>query len=152
MTKPAPKSQTLRIRYDYITAIRRTDSTEYHPTVDAGCRSPLIDGAFRPHGDRNGADVLPFANEVSNDRVLLADLEVFHPESHHLTATQSASDEQRHYRAITFAAQARGRRLLEHGFGLIRIYAFARRKRNPGRLAARLGVPLDHATLAPLDR
>jgi hypothetical protein len=84
--------------------IEPTDSAEYHPTIDAGCRSPLIDGAFRLHGDRNGADVLPFANEVSNDRVFLADLEVFHPESHQLSATQSASDEQRDYRAITFAA------------------------------------------------
>ena len=100
--------------------IEPSDSAEDHPTVDASCRSPLIDGAFRPDGDWNGAAVFPFADEVCNDRALLADLEVFHPESHQLSATESASDEQRHYRAVTFAAQARRRRPLEEGFGLIK--------------------------------
>ena len=100
--------------------IEPTDSAEDRSAIDVGRRGPLIDGAFRPHRDRNSADVLSFANEVSNDRVLLADLEVFHSESHQFSPTQSASDEQRHYRAITFAAQARGRRLPEQCFGLIK--------------------------------
>jgi len=42
--------------------IQSTYSAEDRPTVDASRRGPLIDGAFRPEGYRNGPDVLSFAN------------------------------------------------------------------------------------------
>jgi len=43
-----------------------TYSPEDRPAVDAGRRDPLIDGAFRPHWNGNGADVLSFANKVGD--------------------------------------------------------------------------------------
>ncbi len=61
--------------------------------ADSRCRSPHIEGAFRPRRDWNGSDVFSFANEVSDDRVLLADLKVFHSESHQFSATDSIPDE-----------------------------------------------------------
>ena len=84
--------------------IESTYSTEDRPTVDAGCRSPLIDRAFRPQGNRNGADVLSFANQVSNDAVLFTDLEIFRSESDQFSPAQSAADEQGQNRAITFTS------------------------------------------------
>src|ERR1039457_2533478 len=76
------------------------------PTVDASRHDPLIDGVFRPRGNRNGTNVLSFANQVSDYPVLLADLEIFRSESHQFGPSQSASDEQRQNRPITFASEA----------------------------------------------
>src|ERR1017187_1403088 len=101
-------ASTLRGRFYHVPDCLRCDaiapdlaqptySPEDRPTVDASRHDQLIDYP-----------------------VLLADLEIFRSESHQFSATQSASDEQRHYRAITFAAQARGRRLPEQGLGLIK--------------------------------
>ena len=42
------------------------DSPEDRAILDGRRRGPLIDGAFRPHWDRNGTDVLSFANQVSD--------------------------------------------------------------------------------------
>jgi hypothetical protein len=50
--------------------------------------------------------MLFFAHQVSDDPMLLADLEIFHSESHWFSAGQAASNEQRQNRSITFAAQA----------------------------------------------
>jgi hypothetical protein len=58
-----------------------TYSPEDRATVDASSRGPLIDGAFRPHGYRNGTDVLSFANQVSDYRALVANLEILRSES-----------------------------------------------------------------------
>ena len=69
--------------------------------------------------NRNGADVLSFANQVSNHAVLLADLEIFRSESNQFSPSQSASDEQRQNRPITFASETGGRWFTEQGFGLI---------------------------------
>jgi hypothetical protein len=46
-------------------------------TLDSSCRSPLIHGTFRPRWNRNCTDVFPFANQVSDHPVLLANLEIF---------------------------------------------------------------------------
>jgi hypothetical protein len=43
---------------------------------------PLIDGAFRPQGNRNGTDVLSLANKVSNHAMIFADLKISRPDSH----------------------------------------------------------------------
>jgi hypothetical protein len=48
----------------------------------------------------------PFANQVSNHAALLADLKVFRFESNKFGPSQSASDEQRQDRPITFAPEA----------------------------------------------
>ena len=69
-------------------------------------RGPLIDGAFRPHGNRNGADVFSFADQVSNYQALLADLEIFGSESNQFGPSQAATNEQRQYRVITLASKA----------------------------------------------
>jgi hypothetical protein len=58
-----------------------TYSPEDCATVDAGRRRPLIDGAFRPHRNWNGADVLSFANQVSDYPALFANLEILRSES-----------------------------------------------------------------------
>ena len=51
--------------------------------VDDGSRpNPLIDGAFRPQGNRNGTDVLSLANKVSNNAMIFAHLKIFRPVSH----------------------------------------------------------------------
>ncbi len=42
----------------------------------------LIDRAFRPYRDRNGADVLSLSNKVSNHAMIFANLKVSRPESH----------------------------------------------------------------------
>ena len=51
-------------------------SAEDRPIVDAGRRGPLIDGAFCPHRNRNGTDVLSLANQVSNDAMIFAHLKI----------------------------------------------------------------------------
>jgi hypothetical protein len=56
-------------------------SPEDRATIDGSRRGPFIDGAFRPHWNRNGTDVLSFANQVSDYPMLLANLEIFHSES-----------------------------------------------------------------------
>src|SRR5258708_13188497 len=89
------------------------------PAVDCSRRDPLIDGAFRPHGNRNGTDVLSFTNQVSNHAVLLTDLEIFRSESNHFGSSQSASDEQCQNRPITFASEATSPRFAQQGSGLI---------------------------------
>src|SRR6202023_619537 len=48
----------------------------------------------------------PFANQVSNHAALLADLKVFRFESNKCGPSQSASDQQRQDRPITFASEA----------------------------------------------
>jgi len=72
---------------------------------DGSRRGPLIDGAFRPHGNRNGTDVLSFANQVSDHPMLLANLEIFHSESNQFSPSQAASDQQRQNRPITLASE-----------------------------------------------
>ena len=50
--------------------------------------------------------MLSFADQVSNYAALLADLKVFRFESNKFGPSQSASDEQREDRPITFASEA----------------------------------------------
>ncbi len=76
------------------------------PPSIASRHDPLIDGAFRPRGNRNRTNVLSFANQVSDYPVLLADLEIFRSESNQFGPSQSASDEQRQSRPIAFASEA----------------------------------------------
>jgi hypothetical protein len=57
--------------------IQSTYSTKDRPAIDASRHDPHIDGAFRPEWNRNGPNVLSFANQVSNHAALLADLKVF---------------------------------------------------------------------------
>jgi hypothetical protein len=73
--------------------IQSTYSTKDRPAVDASHRDPHIDGAFRPERNRNGPNVLSFANQVSNHAALLADLKVFRFESNKFGSSQYASDE-----------------------------------------------------------
>lgn len=76
------------------------------------CRShPFIDGAFRPRRNGNGTNVFSFANQVSDQPMLLADLEIFCSESNQFGPSQSASDEQRQNRALTFPSLRSGLRL-----------------------------------------
>ena len=81
--------------------IQSTYSTKDRPAIDASRHDPHIDGAFRPEWNRNGPNVLSFANQVSNHAALLADLKVFRFESN-----KFGSDEQRQDRPITFASEA----------------------------------------------
>ena len=78
---------------------------EDRATLDGSRRGPLIDGAFRPHWNRNGTNVLSFANQVSDYPMLLANLEIFHSESNQFSPSQTASDEQRQNRPITLASE-----------------------------------------------
>jgi hypothetical protein len=55
--------------------------------------------------NRNGTDVLSFANQVSDYPMLLANLEIFHSESHQFSPSQAASDEQCQNRPITLASE-----------------------------------------------
>jgi len=117
MGSEVPDAGTLRGRFhnvsnclgrDSITPniLHPTYSPEDRPTIDGSLRCPLIDGAFRPHWNRNGADMFSFANQVSNYPVLLADLEIFGSESNQFGPSQAASDEQRQHRPITFTSKA----------------------------------------------
>ena len=78
---------------------------EDRATLDGSRRGPLIDGAFRPHWNRNGTNVLSFANQVSDYPMLLANLEIFHSESNQFSPSQAASDERRQNRPITLASE-----------------------------------------------
>ncbi len=69
------------LRRDSIAPNQSTYSTKDGPAVDASRRDPHIDGAFRPEWNRNGPNVLSFADQVSNYAALLADLKVFRFES-----------------------------------------------------------------------
>ena len=60
-----------------------------------GCIAPLINCAFRPHGNWNGADVFSFTNQVGDHPVFLADLKIFESESYEFGASQTAPNEQR---------------------------------------------------------
>jgi hypothetical protein len=82
-----------------------THSAEDRSSVDASRRGPLIDGAFRPHWNRNGADMFSFANQVSDYAVLLTDLEIFRFESNQLGPSQATSNEECQNRTITFASE-----------------------------------------------
>ena len=86
--------------------LQPTYSPEDRPTIDGSRRCPLIDGAFRPHWNRNGADMFSFANQIGDYPVLLSNLEIFHSESNQFGSSQSASEEQRQNRPITFASDA----------------------------------------------
>src|SRR5258708_35784926 len=83
-----------RLRCDAIApdVAQPTYSPEDRPTVDAGRHAPLIDGAFRSHGNRNGTIVLSFANQVSHYPVLLADLEICGSQSNQFGTPEPASD------------------------------------------------------------
>ena len=82
------------------------DSAEDRATIDASRRGPLIDGVFRPHWNRNGTNVLSFANQVSDYPVLFADLEIFRFESNQFGPSQSAPNQQSKNRPVTFASKA----------------------------------------------
>jgi hypothetical protein len=86
--------------------IQSTHTTKDRPAIDARRHDPYIDGAFRPEWNRNGPNVLSFANQVSNHAALLADFKVFRFESNKFGPSQSASDEQRQDRPITLASEA----------------------------------------------
>jgi hypothetical protein len=75
-------------------------------TSYASCCDPIVDGAFRPCWDRNGADVLSFADQVGDHPVLLADLEIYRFQSNQFCPSQAASDEQSQNGAVTFASEA----------------------------------------------
>jgi hypothetical protein len=90
-----------------------TYSPEGRATVDAGRRGPLIDGAFRPHQNWNGADVLSLANQVSDYPALLANLEILRSQSNQFRPSQAAANQQRKNRPITFASDVVGRWLTE---------------------------------------
>jgi hypothetical protein len=62
--------------------IQSTYSAEDRAVGDGSRPNPLIDGAFRPQGNRDGTDVLSLANKVSNHAMIFADLKIFRPESH----------------------------------------------------------------------
>jgi hypothetical protein len=70
-----------------------TYSAEDCAVVYSGRRHPLVDGAFRPRRNGNGTNVSSLANQVSDHPMLLADLEIFCPESNQFAPSQSASDE-----------------------------------------------------------
>jgi hypothetical protein len=58
-----------------------------HASVREACRgSPGVDGRLDPRGDRNGADVAPFAQEVRNHLVVFALLHRLQSEGEHLAA------------------------------------------------------------------
>jgi hypothetical protein len=63
--------------------------------------------------------VLSFANQVSDYPVFLADPKIFRSESNQFGPSQSASDEQRQNRPITFASEAVSQWFAEQGLGLI---------------------------------
>jgi hypothetical protein len=50
--------------------------------------------------------VFSFANQVSDHPMLLADLEIFCSQSNQFGPSQSASDDERQNRAITFPSEA----------------------------------------------
>ncbi len=92
---------------------RPTDSPEDRATVDVGRRGPLIEGVFRPHWNWNGADVLSFANQVSDYPALLANLKILRSESNEFGPSQAAPNQQRKNRPITFASEVVCRWLTE---------------------------------------
>jgi len=96
-------ADTLRGRFHDVP--QPIDSPEDRAIIDGSRRGPLIDGAFRPHWNRNGADVLSFAKQVSDYPMLLANLEIFPPESNQFSPSQAASDEQRQNRPIPLASE-----------------------------------------------
>jgi hypothetical protein len=61
---------------------------------------------FAHEGNRDGTDVLSLANKVSNHAVIFADLKISRSESPQFRASQTASNQQRQNRPITFASEA----------------------------------------------
>jgi hypothetical protein len=59
-----------------------TYSPKDRAAFDASRCDPLIDGAFHPHWNRDGTDVLSFANKAGDYAVLLTELEILRSESH----------------------------------------------------------------------
>src|SRR5260370_208057 len=82
-----------------------THRAEDQATIDASRIGPHIDGTFRPRWNRNGADVLSFANQISDHPVFLSDLEIARSESLQFSASQSAPDEECENRSIALPAQ-----------------------------------------------
>jgi hypothetical protein len=72
---------------------------------NAGCRGPLIDGAFCPRRNWNGADVLTFADQVGDYPALLAKLEILRSKSNEFGSSEAAAKQERKNRPITFASE-----------------------------------------------
>jgi hypothetical protein len=81
-----------------------TPAPKDRASIDASRYGPLIDGPFRRSCDRKCADVFSFANQVSNYALLLADLEILRFASDQFCPSQTAPNEQRQNRPITFTS------------------------------------------------
>src|SRR5262245_7371771 len=87
------------------------DVTEpVHSPEDRTCiypssSGPFIDRSLHPRGHRDGADMLPLADQVGNDPVFLPNLEVLHPQPDEFRPPESTPNQQRQDGVVAFAAQ-----------------------------------------------
>src|SRR5450755_1224297 len=73
---------------------------------DPGSCGPGIDRSFHPDRDRNRADMLSFADQVRNDPVLLADLEIMRFKRDQFGASQATSNQDRKNCPVTLGSEA----------------------------------------------
>src|ERR1039458_2051713 len=87
--------------------------------ADFSSSGPFVDGPLRPHRNRDGPDVLFFADQIGDHPMLLPNLEVFGPQTDKLGPPESASNQHRQDGSIALAARGFHRRLLQQRSGLL---------------------------------
>src|ERR1039457_5456045 len=85
--------------------------TENGTGADLGGSSPAVNRPLNPRRNRDCADMLTFADQIRNEAVLLPDLEFSHLHPAQLGPPQSASDQDRQNRPVSFIAEAVRRRM-----------------------------------------
>jgi len=115
MRREPVNSGPLRSCFDYVPDRLRRDpcapklAHPVHPPEnsargDLGGCAPAVNSSFHPNRDRNRADMLSFANQVSDDPVLLPNLKILRLERDQLGAAQSATNQDRKNRPVTFGS------------------------------------------------
>jgi hypothetical protein len=79
--------------------------TEDGAGPDFGGGGPGVNRLLHPRRDGDCADMLSFADQVRNDAVFFADLEIFHFERDQLGPSQAASNHNRQNRPVTFTSE-----------------------------------------------
>src|SRR5215471_21785389 len=94
-----------RLRCDSISPylFEPVDAPKNRPVTNGGHVDPLINGTLRPCRYRHGSNVLPLANQVSDDPVLFPELEILPFQPDKFSSPESTADQQGHDRPITLA-------------------------------------------------
>jgi hypothetical protein len=70
----------------FVESIERAEHRTLAETARCG---PFIDGALRPDRYRDGTDVFPFVDQIFDNLMVLANLEIFFPQADEFSAPEA---------------------------------------------------------------